>query len=220
MAISDNFEFIDIFEEKLCDFTGFKHAVTVDCCTNAILLSLDAKLMFNEINKADVLYIPAWTYMSVPMTLKLNGWRICLDENQWNERYSIEANGHSIEVFDCAVCFFEGMAREFNYSSMACISFQQKKRLSLGRGGAILFNDAKYETLLKRLRYDGRNIKLNDEIEVAKAPKDIICGRHCYLEPDKAAAGILKINQKSMLPKYIQMSWRDYPDLRALDCLK
>lgn len=67
--------------------------------------------------------------------------------------------------------------------------------MALGRGGAILFDNVEYLDILRRLRYDGRNPYMSYHIEICDKPDDIICGYHCYMEPDKAARGILLLNQ-------------------------
>jgi dTDP-4-amino-4,6-dideoxygalactose transaminase len=113
----------------------------------------------------------------------------------------------------------ENMYIDYNYDALVCISFQQKKRLSLGRGGAILFNNKKYLQYLKRLCYDGRNSSIPYTTELKNNLNDIICGYHCYLEPDKAVQGILKLNQIELLPKYKPVSWKKYPDISTLKFL-
>ena len=220
--IDDNIDFIDVFEQKLADYAHSKYCVCTDCCTNALLLSLEAKYILGKIDKhSSTVVVPAHTYMSVPMTLQNNGWKIVFSDEKWSSRYSLKiqsANGHIEDTYvvDAAVDFREGLADDVNKNALICLSFQQKKRLSLGRGGAILSSDVKAYCLLKRLVYDGRNPRINDTIEVNSRSKDIICGYHSYLEPDKAARGILLLNQPSMLMPYQKIGYAEYPDLRKL----
>jgi dTDP-4-amino-4,6-dideoxygalactose transaminase len=89
--------------------------------------------------------------------------------------------------------------------------------LALGRGGAILLNDKNEYEYLKRLCYDGRNAYISDNKEINENPNDIICGYHSYMEPDKAAIGILKMNQVELLPKYIEHDYSEYVDLTKLN---
>lgn len=214
MVLENNFDFNDIFEQKLCDYTGFKYAVTVDCCTNAILISLEALRLKGKINKEIELDIPFRTYMSVPMTLKHNGWKISFIENKWEKKYQIG----NTSIYDSATDFHQDMSLDYSDDVFVCVSFQQKKRLSLGRGGAILFNDIKYLEILRRLRHDGRNSKMCDKDEIEYNLQDILIGYHCYLEPDKAAKGILIMNQHQlMLKPYSPATYKDYPDLRKLN---
>ena len=53
MDIVNNMDFIQLFENKLCKYTGFKHAVTVDCCTNGILISLEMLRRIGKIDKSN-----------------------------------------------------------------------------------------------------------------------------------------------------------------------
>lgn len=207
----NNIDFISCFETKLSQYTGFKYAVCVDCCTNAILLSLEALNTLKKIDKNNsTLHITKYTYMSIPMTLKNNGWKISLVDDKWKKFYRIG----NTNVFDAATDLHENMVNDYDVDSLVCISFQQKKRLSLGRGGAILFNNKKYLKLLLRLRYDGRDPYILDSTEILKTPNNIILGYHCYMEPDKAAKGILLLNQKdTMLKPYREYLWKDYSSL-------
>lgn len=207
----NNIDFISCFETKLSQYTGFKYAVCVDCCTNAILLSLEALNTLKKIDKNNsTLHITKYTYMSIPMTLKNNGWKISLVDDKWKKFYRIG----NTNVFDAATDLHENMVNDYDIDSLVCISFQQKKRLSLGRGGAILFNNKKYLNLLLRLRYDGRDPYIPDSTEILKTPNNIILGYHCYMEPDKAAKGILLLNQKdTMLKPYREYLWKDYNSL-------
>ena len=212
--IQNNQDFIRIFEEKIANYTAFKYAVCVDCCTNAILLCCEMLNRFKLIDKKNViLTIPKQTYMSIPMTLKNHNWKIQFIDNKWKKFYQIG----STNIFDAATDFHENMKNDFNTDALVCISFQQKKRLSLGRGGAILLNDKIKYDYLKRLCYDGRNAFISDNKEINKNPNDIICGYHCYMEPDKAAVGILKMNQINLLSKYVEHTYLEYEDLTKLN---
>ena len=213
--LDNNFDFVDEFERKLAEYTQFHHAVCVDCCTNAILLSLEVKSRLGEISKEDTLVIPKNTYLSVPMTLKNNGWKISFELVEWSDSYQI---GKGTGVFDAAVGFDEQMAfGGFNVEDfLVCVSFQQKKRLSLGRGGAILFNSGRYLDLLRRMRHDGRDPKIHFITESTMTPKDIVMGYHCYMEPERAALGICKLNQSHLLPPYRKIGYDEYPDISIL----
>lgn len=208
-------DFLKLFEEKIANYTKFKYAVTVDCCTNGIILALAAKKYFNEFHD-DVLTLTKYTYLSIPMTLKNYGYKIQFINDKWTKFYEIG----NTEIYDAATDFHENMVEDYSNSSIACVSFQQKKRLSLGRGGVILFNDVKYLDMLKRLRYDGRDPYQSDKLEIQNNKSNIICGFHCYMEPDKAAVGIVKLNQSTLLPQYTIHSYKDYYDLSQLDIFK
>ena len=194
--VKNNMEFVRMFERRLAEYTGFRHAVCVDCCTNGILLSMELLRRLGVIGKEQVFDVPARTYMSVPMTLINNGWRIRLVDKDWVGDYSIGDTA----VYDAATCLNGGISYRYPESGFVCISFQQKKRLSLGRGGAILLNDPEYASILRRMAYDGRDPFKSDRTEVDVSPGDIILGYHCYMDPEKAALGIARLNQLQAPP--------------------
>ena len=86
-VVSNNMEFVRMFERALAAYTGFSEAVCVDCCTNGILVSLELLRRLGEVDKAETLAVPARTYMSVPMTLVNNGWRVALTDSAWYGSY-------------------------------------------------------------------------------------------------------------------------------------
>ena len=125
--IDNNMEFVDIFEGKLCEYTGAKYAVCTDCCTNAILISLHLKKVLGMISGA--VKVPSRTYMSVPMTLKLFGFDVRFDKsNQWEEYYQIHDSlgKNGTGVYDCAVFFKSNMFKEVqgDLNKLVCVSFQ------------------------------------------------------------------------------------------------
>lgn len=210
-------EFIEIFEDLLCKYTKFQHAVCVDSCTNAIAISLEAKLMLKQIESKSTtcLYVPNHTYLSVPMALARNGWKFRFIDNQWVGLYGISQN-----VVDAATDFREDLGLTFkdDEDCAVCVSFQQKKRLSLDQGGVIFTNSKDIANLCRRLRHDGRDPKQSHVDEVNHSPDDIVLGWHAYMSPEKAAKGILVMNQLQLLPPYVQHSWKEYPDISHLKC--
>lgn len=219
--IKNNMDFVDIFEQKLAKYCGCKYAVATDCCTNAMIMSLHTKVKTGELPTYKI-KMPAYTYMSVPMTFRMFGCQVFLDESyKWNEFYQLRDNqtGKSLNIIDSAVYFKENMCKDTRLdmsTDLVCVSFQQKKRLNLGRGGAVLTDNEQYYRLLKRLVYDGRNPKISDRFEVENNPEDIICGFHMYMEPEKAARGIAILNQPSMMKPYEIQTWENYPNLVKL----
>lgn len=194
----NNNDFVELFEKRLCEFTGAPYAVAVDCCTNAILLSTVAS------NINSTITLPSHTYLSVPMTLINNGYDISFHDDKWNESYKVTHN-----IWDCAVGFKEGM---YSKGQVQCLSFQQKKRLPIGKGGAILTDDIKLVKKLKRLRHDGRDSSIP---VIDEDPDDITIGYHMYMSPDQAAKGILLLNQ---IQEYKESGWYDYPNISELPC--
>lgn len=223
---TNNFDIVDLFEKRLAQYTGFRYACATDCCTNALLISLVAqhRLLteagFEEPLKISVT-VPQRTYLSVPMMLCNNGFQFRFTDSRWSEFYELGKT----RIFDSAVCFYNGMVERFKCKpskitgcdpTMVCVSFQQKKRLALGRGGAVLFNFGGYIDILKRLRHDGRNSRLNDGFQVEHYPNSITMGYHCYMEPEKAALGITKLNQLDVITRYEKKGCSDYPDISKL----
>lgn len=210
-VVSNNMEFVRMFERALAAYTGFGEAVCVDCCTNGILVSLEFCARNGTVNKASTcLEMPARTYMSVPMTLMNNGWWVSLENIDWRGQYRLGPT----PVYDAATDFDVGMAARYPADSFVCVSFQQKKRLPLGRGGAILLNSAAHAAVLRRMVYDGRDPFISDRREVEEFPDRVIRGYHCYMDPEKAALGIARLNQ--LVAPYSPRGAEDYPDLRRL----
>lgn len=200
----NNNDFVELFEQRLCEYTGAPFAVAVDRCTNAILLSL---AYYNK--RRQRIEIPTHTYLSVPMTLINYGYNVWLKHQPWVGHYQI---GHT-NVYDYAVQFERNM---YIPGQVQCLSFQQKKRLAIGKGGAILLDNKEMYEKLKRMRHDGRDSSKVTAEEVAT--DSIIMGYHMYMSPDEAAKGILLLNQLS--EKYEVGTFADYPDISQLSCLK
>lgn len=215
--IKNNMDFVAMFEALLCQYTGFQYAICVDSCTNAILISLEAKLILGQIQSKEqcCLYVPCNTYLSVPMALARNGWKFKFVNNHWAQWYSIGQF-----VIDAATAFKKNLGSTWLKieNCAVCVSFQQKKRLSLDQGGVIFTNSPDIARLCKRLRHDGRDPKQSHIDEVQDNPDNIILGWHAYMSPEKAAKGILKMNQLHTLPPYVEHSWKEYPDISKLKC--
>jgi dTDP-4-amino-4,6-dideoxygalactose transaminase len=198
----NNNDFIELFERRLCDYTGAPYAVAVDRCTNAILLSLE----YFKRTPAPII-LPKQTYLSVPMTLINYGYNIKLDDIRWAGYYQIG----STNIYDCAVSFNKDM---YISGQVQCLSFQQKKRLPIGKGGAILLDDYSMYKALKRMRHDGRD---SSKPVAEEDPNSIILGYHMYMSPDEAARGILLLNQ--LTNNFVPGSYNDYPDMTKFKVL-
>ena len=191
------------FERRLEDYTGAPHVILTDCCTHALQVSLGFLLETGRIDKSETISIPRQTYVSVPMTLYHLGLPFTLRAEEWSGEYQLGTTG----VFDSAARFTSGM-----YSGAAlaqCLSFQIKKRLPIGRGGAILTGDAELAEWARYAVYDGRDLTTPyDSIQHLKA-----VGWHFYMTPEDAARGILLLEQ---IPRVNDdtMTWSHYPDLR------
>ena len=110
-----NHETIELFENIVAEFCGSKYAVAVDCCTNAIFLSL------KYISKShDYVEIPRRTYISVPMMVIHNGLKIKFIDTEWKGMYKMNPTN----VIDAAGRFKRDM---YVSGSLQCISFGSKK---------------------------------------------------------------------------------------------
>lgn len=199
----NNNDFVESFEKRLCEYTGSPYAVAVDRCTNAILLSLE---YYGK--KKQRITMPMHTYLSVPMTLINYGYNVWFRSEEWIGHYQLG----NTNIYDYAVQFEKGM---YVPGQVQCLSFHQKKRLAIGKGGAILLDDEEMYKKLKRMRHDGRD----SSISVAQENfEDIIMGYHMYMSPEEAVRGTLLLNQLS--DDYTLGTFRDYPNLSQIPCLK
>ena len=191
---NDARDVIDIFESKLANYAGSKYAVTVDNCTDALFLCL------KYANAQGDIRIPKHTYISVPQSIIHAGCRPIFEDRPWSGPYALLP----YNIYDGAVRFTRGM---YIQNSLHCLSFQIKKVLPIGKGGAILTNSPDACNWLKRARYEGRDItKKYDEDELE------FIGWNMYMTPEDAARGILLMD-KLPLENKDMADWSNYPDL-------
>jgi dTDP-4-amino-4,6-dideoxygalactose transaminase len=95
-----------------------------------------------------------------------------------------------------------------------CLSFQFKKTLSLGRGGAILLDNEEEADQLRRMTYDGRH---RNELWTKQLHSISQLGYHYYMTPEIAQQGLEKL---STVEKNKDWSWRDYPDISQAPVFK
>lgn len=190
-----SFQTVETFEKELSSFFGSPFAVAVDCCTHAIELCLRKE----KINK---IQSPKRTYISVPLLSKKLNIELEWIDLEWKDYYYITP-----KIIDAAVLWKKN---SFIPNKLMCLSFQFKKHLSLGRGGAILL-DNKYDYLmLKKMSYDGRlpNIPWMDQ--------DIdSLGYHYYMTPETASIGLEKFS-KAIDTEPKKWSFLDYPDVSKM----
>lgn len=190
------FEYIKKFESELAQFYNAPYAVATDSCTHALELCL-------RYTGEDYITIPKRTYVSVPMTcMKLNlNWN--WTEEEWSDYYYLGFTN----IIDAAVLWRQNA---YISNTFMCLSFQYKKHLSLGRGGAILLQNKKDYDILKKMSYDGRS----PNQPWGEQNIDTI-GYHYYMTPETAEIGLNKIQKiKNIKPK--QWSYQDYPDLSKM----
>jgi dTDP-4-amino-4,6-dideoxygalactose transaminase len=191
-------DIVEIFEKKLAMYAGSRFAVLTDSCSNALFLSMKLRGVRGQVE------IPAQTYVSLPMQIHHAGAEPVLRDLKWTGLYQLGTTG----IWDSAARFTRDMY--VGSGALQCLSFQIKKRLPIGRGGAVLTDDPEEYSQLKYMSYDGRDLKLpySSEMHVKSL------GWHCYMTPEDAARGILLMD---MLPKVNEdtMTHEHYPDLRT-----
>jgi len=182
-------------EEKISHFFGSKYAVATDCCTHALELCL------RHLNVKEA-HCPTHTYISIPFNFEKLKIKWDFKPLHWQNYYYIADN-----IIDAAVYWKQGGYIQDTYM---CLSFQYKKHLGIGRGGAILL-DAKEDYLkLKKMSYDGRL----PDIPWAEQDIDSI-GYHYYMPPETAELGLKKLPSAiSKTPK--KWSYQNYPDLSKM----
>ena len=194
------FEYVEKFENKIAEFYNAPHVVATDCCTHALELCLRYEGYNNII-------VPTHTYISVPFTLKkLNlNWKFKYQEWE-NFYYLVNTN-----IIDAAVYWKQNGYIENTYM---CLSFQYKKHLSLGRGGAILLQNKEDYDILKKMSYDGRSPNqpwMEQDIDTM--------GYHYYMTPETALLGLEKLEKvKNEIPK--EWNYADYPNLTKMPVFK
>jgi len=190
-------DIIEIFENKIAKFTGAKYAVTVDCCSHGIFLAL------KYFKATGNIIIPAHTYPSVPMQIIHVGANPEFEYQEWEGVYRLKP----YPIFDGAVRWTKDMCA--GQVGLFVTSFQIKKRVPIGRGGAIITNDADAYNWLIKARYDGRDLNKYDQWE---DPLSMV-GWHFYMTPEDAARGIILMDN---IPEYNpdSGSWRSYADMR------
>ena len=194
------FEYILEFEKKISQFYNAPYAVATDCCTHAVELCLRYEGYNNII-------VPTHTYISVPFTLrKLNlNWKF--EYQEWKDFYYLG----NTNIIDAAVYWKQNGYIENTYM---CLSFQYKKHLSLGRGGAILLQNKEDYDILKKMSYDGRDVLK------PWAEQDIsIMGYHYYMTPEIAITGLEKMQEVKQNPPK-KWSYIDYPNLTKMTVFK
>ena len=190
------FEKVEEFEKEIAKFYGAPYAVAVDCCTHGIELCLRYK-------KITRVSCPKNTYLSIPMTFEKLGLEWHFDNDNWQDFYYLKSSN----IIDAAVLWKEN---SYIANTLMCLSFQFKKHLSLGRGGAILCETYEDYIALKKMSYDGR--MPNEPWEGQNI--DTI-GYHYYITPETAMLGLEKL-PLAIATKSNRRDWTTYPDLSKL----
>ena len=139
------FDKIFEFEQALAEYTGAPYAVMTDCCTHAIEMCM----RFDKVKRVQ---FPAYTYLSIPMTMHKLGITYGLLDQKWTGEYQFNGT----RIWDSARRLERGMYRP---GQLQCLSFGNGKPLQIGRGGAILTDDVEIYDQLSMMRYDGRDLR-------------------------------------------------------------
>ena len=193
------FDPVEEFENKIAEFYGSLYAVAVDCCTHGIELCL------RYVN-ANSMLVPTHTYISIPFIAKKIGIELEWKEENWVDYYYVTEN-----IIDAAVLWKKN---SYIPGTHMCISFQYRKHLSLGRGGAILTDNKEAATQLKKMSHDGRlpNVPWGEQNVNS-------VGYHYYMTPETAQLGLEKLHHAiDTAPKQWKIS--DWPNLRNMDIFK
>jgi dTDP-4-amino-4,6-dideoxygalactose transaminase len=193
------FDKISKFEQELAEYTGAPYAVMTDCCTHAIELCL-------RLDRVQECSFTPYTYLSVPMTMHKLGIQYAYHDHEW-QRWIGEYPFVGTRIWDSARRLEQDMYRP---GQMQCLSFGHSKPLHVGRGGAILLDDADAYAQLLRMRYDGRDLATSPW----QNQKTFTVGYHYRPTPEEAelASALLKgIINDPQPPKFVE-----YPDLRTI----
>lgn len=200
--MSNPFDVVRQFEAALCDYTGARYAVTTNSCTMALLLAVACAKHLYPKPAPEWVEIPKRTYVSVPMSIIHAGSYVRFRDEQWFGHYQLKP----FRIWDSARRFTGDM---FISGGMQCVSFHWSKILGIQQGGAILHDNPDADEWLRRARFDGRREGV--------APKDDdfdMLGYHCYMSPETAAAGLVRLR---FLPRRNPDLPNDpYPDLSLM----
>lgn len=189
------FRVVDEFEQALCEFTGAPFAVTVDSCTNALFLAL--KWFAGHPPAPSTVRLPKHTYVGVAQAVRNAGFLVEWVDCEWKGAYRLRP----LPLWDCAKLFKRGMWT----TGFQCVSFQASKQLPVGRGGAILHDNAEADRWLRAARFDGRTAGAPYSEARYQVP-----GYHVYMTPPDAARGLWLL---TYLEDDDPGDWTGYPDL-------
>ena len=184
------------FEQALAEFTGAPYAIMTDCCTHAIELCL------RHDRVREVVMTP-YTYLSIPMTMHKLGIKYYFREEKWAGEYQF----HGTKIWDSARRLEPNMYRP---GHKQCLSFGHDKPLHIGRGGAILLDDAAAYKAIICMRYDGRDL----DITPWQQQTTFRVGYHYRPTPEEAMQGLAMLEElRDHCPPTRTVQ---YPDLRTI----
>ena len=191
-----SFDKILQFEQALAEFTGAPYAIMTDCCTHALELCF-------RYDRVEFCAFTPYTYLSIPMLMHKLNVKFVYEETQWVGEYRFRKT----RIWDSARLLQRNMYRP---GQIQCLSFGHGKPLQIGRGGAILLDDAEaYNTILQQ-RYDGRDLTVNPW----ETQKTFRVGYHYKPTIEEAEQGLALLEGiKELNPEPREVL---YPDLRLI----
>lgn len=173
------FSVVEQFEAAVAEYTGARHVVAVDRCRNALFLCC-LRLRVSRVT------LPARTYISTPAYVLHAGGSVAFEDYQWSGAYWLDP----YPIVDAARRFRRGMFHELHAhhprgAIYVGVSFQYKKPLKIGRGGAILTDDEDAAAWFRRARHDGRTGGVRFADDVIPEP-----GWGFDMAPEAAARGL------------------------------
>lgn len=193
---------VDTFEKKVAKFFGAPYGVAMDSCTHA--LELCVRICGKP---QQLINVPVYTYMSVPMMLEKLGQPWQFDSIKWDPYYYLDP----LPIIDAA---YHWQQNTYVAGTLMVISFQYKKHLPIGRGGIVLTDNKNHYDRLQKLCRDGRDRTLawsNDDITEI--------GYHYHMTPEDSARGILLFDQLHDKPVDLK-NWTDYKPLTEFSVFK
>ena len=189
---------VETFESKLAEFTGAPYVVSTDCCTHAIELCF-------RLLQIKTCRFSAYTYISVPMTMKLLNVDYELSITSWKDEYQFLGT----PVWDSARCLKPGMYRPKQYQ---CLSFGHSKPLDNVRGGAILLDNKENYKQLKMMSYDGRDPSYENWID----QKVFKQGFHYMMRYEECDSATFLLENYVTAGKF-EHAYKPYPDVRDIE---
>lgn len=188
-----SFQALFEFESRLSEFTHAPYVVLTDCCTHA----LELIMRYDGVRRTR---FTARTYISIAQMLNRLDISFGMTDETWQGEYQF----HATRIWDSARRLEPGMYRS---GAVQCISFGHSKPLQLGRGGAVLLDDAKSYQWLSRARSDGRDLA----VEPWSSQPEFDAGWHYCPTLELCELGIQRLASFSG-----GVTHQDYPDLRNL----
>jgi len=200
-CLHNPYKIVKMFEEEIAHYTGAPYAVSLDSCTNALMLCC------KYLNVKEVT-IPCKTYLSVPQSIIHAGGIPVFDKSADNWAGMYQLNPYPI--IDAAKRFTSDM---YIPNTFMCLSFHIKKILKIGKGGVILTDNKDAVDWFKTARYEGRHEKLyhDDDIDLN--------GWNMYMTPQEAAHGLALMQNMDLCNKDLDET-NGYRDLTEFTAFK